>query len=372
MKVLFVVNIPSPYRVAFFSNLANYCDLTVIYERQSASDRDVSWNSSIKHESRNYKEILLRGLQIGTDLTFCPEIIKFLDGHYDLIVFGVYSSPTEQFAMRYLHRRKISYVISTDGGFLKQESKIKGWMKKTIIGSATYWLSPGKFSDPYLLHYGAKSDRIWYYPFSSRFMDQIDQELISSVERERLRKSLHIVGVRVGIYVGQFIKRKGVVELVNAFSEIHDPDASLYLVGGDQEQLKHLGIHEIPTNVHVIPFLDQDKLKDYYHASDYFVLPTHEDVWGLVVAEAMSCGLPVVSTVDSGAARTMLHDGVTGYFADMREENGLRDTLRKMIQCDPIDKMRDAALNEAKKYSIENMARVHAQAFNEMLNYNIQ
>ena len=43
MKVLFLTNLPSPYRVKFFSELGNLCELTVLYERKSASDRDDKW-----------------------------------------------------------------------------------------------------------------------------------------------------------------------------------------------------------------------------------------------------------------------------------------------------------------------------------------
>ena len=41
MRVLFMVNIPSPYRVDFFDELGKLCDLTVLYERKNASDREL-------------------------------------------------------------------------------------------------------------------------------------------------------------------------------------------------------------------------------------------------------------------------------------------------------------------------------------------
>ena len=42
-KVLFSTNVPSPYRMDFFNELGKYCDLTVCFERKTASDRDGKW-----------------------------------------------------------------------------------------------------------------------------------------------------------------------------------------------------------------------------------------------------------------------------------------------------------------------------------------
>ena len=49
MKVLYLTNLASPYRVDFFNELSKYCDLTVLFERKKAADRDDEWYSN------NYK-----------------------------------------------------------------------------------------------------------------------------------------------------------------------------------------------------------------------------------------------------------------------------------------------------------------------------
>ena len=48
MKVLFLTNIPSPYTTKFFNDLGNQVELTVIYERDNASDRDSDWSKNRK------------------------------------------------------------------------------------------------------------------------------------------------------------------------------------------------------------------------------------------------------------------------------------------------------------------------------------
>ena len=54
LKVLFITNIPSPYRVDFFNELGKMCDLTVLFERKDALDRDTKWLSYRKMYSKQY------------------------------------------------------------------------------------------------------------------------------------------------------------------------------------------------------------------------------------------------------------------------------------------------------------------------------
>lgn len=55
MKVLFTLNVPSPYRMEFNNMLGKLCDLTVVYERAYSRDREKSWHDEKK--AVNYKEI---------------------------------------------------------------------------------------------------------------------------------------------------------------------------------------------------------------------------------------------------------------------------------------------------------------------------
>jgi glycosyltransferase involved in cell wall biosynthesis len=51
---------------------------------------------------------------------------------------------------------------------------------------------------------------------------------------------------------------------------------------------------------------------DFYAAADAYISPSLEDSFGLPVAEAMACGLPVVTSVDAGVAE-LIHDGIDGF-----------------------------------------------------------
>ena len=61
-KILYVTNLPAPYKVLFFNLLSENVDLTVVYEREKASNRDDKWKADIQ---KNYKEIYLKGKNVG-------------------------------------------------------------------------------------------------------------------------------------------------------------------------------------------------------------------------------------------------------------------------------------------------------------------
>ena len=92
MKVLFLTNIPSPYRVDFFNELGKLCDLTVLFETKSAKDRDATWAAD---KITNFKAVFLKGIRRGVAEAVCPGIFKYLTKKkFDVIVVGMYSSPT--------------------------------------------------------------------------------------------------------------------------------------------------------------------------------------------------------------------------------------------------------------------------------------
>ena len=98
-KILFLTNIPAPYTVTFFSLLGGMCNLTVLFERKNASNRNEEW---ISMENKNFTAIFLKGIEYGEEMAFCPEVVKYLQKKYDCIIVGNYSSFTGILSMQYM------------------------------------------------------------------------------------------------------------------------------------------------------------------------------------------------------------------------------------------------------------------------------
>ena len=60
LKILFITDIPSPYRVDFFNELNQYCNLTVIFERKYSGTREITW---IKNKGFKFKGVFLNNSQ---------------------------------------------------------------------------------------------------------------------------------------------------------------------------------------------------------------------------------------------------------------------------------------------------------------------
>lgn len=358
MKVLFLTNTPSPYRIDFFNSLGKRCELTVLFETKSAKSRDSKWKYG---EIRDFKAVFLKGIRVGEAEALSFDVIRYLDKKkYDIFVVGMYSSPTGMLAIEYLKRKKISFIISSDGGIKKNDTGIKFLMKKYFISSASAWLSTGVTTSDYLAYYGADTEKIHVYPFSSIKEKDILKKALSSGEKENIRAQLGMSEKNIVISVGQFIYRKGYDVLIEGATYL-DNSIGIYIIGGKptEEYLSLIDKYGI-QNVHFVDFMSKEELSNYYKAADVFVLPTREDIWGLVINEALSYGLPVVTTDRCVAGIELIQNDINGYICEVESAKAIALAIKKAMGlcC-------DEALKTAKKYTIEAMARSHVECFNK-------
>ncbi len=364
LKVLFTVNIPSPYRVAFFNELGKHCDLTVLFEKKCASDRDELWK---QYKFEHFRGIFLKGISIGSATSVCFEVTKHLKrNHYDVIVCANFTSPTGILAVRYLKKKGIPYYLESDGGFAKREGGWKGKLKTYVMTGAKGYFSTGSEHDNYYLAYGATEDKLIRYPFTSLYQKDLLTLPITGAEKQAYKEQLGMREKTVVLAVGQFIPRKGFDVLLRAVEQL-DKSVGVYFVGGIPTE-EYVKIKEDAglCNVHFEGFKDKDQLKKYYLAADLFVLPTREDIWGLVVNEAMACGLPVVTTTKCVAGLQLVRDGVNGYLVEADDVTGLAQKLCLLTGDEDLrEELGENALKAIQHYTIEGMAEKHLKVFSK-------
>lgn len=142
--------------------------------------------------------------------------------------------------------------------------------------------------------YGIDNDRIrvTYSPMEA---------ITSKLDRSHINKP------RV-LFVGNDFERKGGPFILEAFQYVSNK-AELVIVSKDSSLIER---SHWPTNVTFIAGLAREELLDFYQECDIFVLPTYKDELGIVICEAMSCGLPVVAR-NATAQHELVIDGQTGY-----------------------------------------------------------
>lgn len=358
-KVLYTTNLPVPYKLDFFKELGKYVDLTVVFERKTASDRETKWLSC---KINGFKAFFMKDKACGNENAFCPEISKIIKtGKYDEIVIGAYYTPTGMFAIQYLKAHKIEYYISSDGGFIKEDNILRKKIKTHFIKGAKGYFSPSMKTDKYLEHYGAKSDLIYRYPFTSLKHCDLINSLPGKSQKDKLRRSLGVNEEKMIIGVGQFIQRKGWDVLMKAATQLPD-NTGVYIIGGKATQ-EYLDLKNKLRldNIYFLDFKQKDILKNYFIAADIFVLPTREDIWGLVVNEAMGYGLPVITTENCMAGLEIVKNGLNGYIIPVNNPIALTEKLNELLEdSDKCIKMGERSLEYIKEFSIERMAMRYA------------
>ena len=80
----------------------------------------------------------------------------------------------------------------------------------------------------------------------------------------------------------------------------------------------------------MLGFRNQNEMPQIYSLADVVVLPSESETWGMIVNEAMSCGIPAVVSDKVGCAPDLIEPGVTGYQFLVRDVFALAEALERV------------------------------------------
>jgi len=147
--------------------------------------------------------------------------------------------------------------------------------------------------------------------------------------------------------VGQISFRKGIPHLLEAFRKLKHPRKRLRLVGPVQPEMRSWLRGRNLERVEFVGRKPQPELAEIMSRAQVFVLPSIEEGFGLVLAEAMSCGCPVIATENSGGP-DMVTDGVEGFIVPIRNPGAIAARLECLAQDGPLRaRMSQACLERA-------------------------
>lgn len=358
-KILFLTNIPAPYRIDFFNALGRRCELTVLFEARRAAGIRFNWNEdSIRH----FKAVFLSDGEIN-EQKVDRKVFRFLQSErFDCIIGTSYGYRTELAALLWLRLSGRPYYLELDGVTERAaENPIKRLLKRFLITGAQGVFSSSRRTDSAMLGYGARTGQLIRYPFTSLFQAEVLERAPSDAEKRRLRTGLGVKEAHMVLAVGQFIPRKGFDVLFDA-CDAFQSGAGVYIAGGKPgEDYLARTARITNANVHFIGFLDKERLAAYYRAADVLAFPTREDVWGLVVNEAMANALPVVTTDRCVAGTELVRDGENGYLIPIERADLLAERVNALLADGGAlrDSMAASALETARQYTMEAMVDAH-------------
>jgi L-malate glycosyltransferase len=146
----------------------------------------------------------------------------------------------------------------------------------------------------------------------------IDSEKYKRGESCRFRKQVSPNNEKVLVHTSNFRKVKRVPDIVRIFEQVRrEIPSRLVLVGdGPDRSYTEQLCRELGVCKDVVFLGKQAELVDILSASDIFLMPSQSESFGLSALEAMSCGLPVISSSVGGLPELQVH-GETGYIAEI-------------------------------------------------------
>ncbi len=333
MKVLVVFNHPAPYKVKQFNELAKLVDLTVIFERDSASDRPASFYANNNYQ---FSHMFLLTGYYGKENSRSNELRNYLKIHakeFDHIIMNGYSTSCERKAIKYLHKERIPFILMINGGVIHKETFIKSLYKKSYISKACRYLSPNVESNKYLLKYGAKQNLIDLYPYSSILKSDISTAKLTEEEKVQILNEYNLPNKGIIICPNQFIKRKNNLVLIEYFKDLPQ---NLVLVGNGPLKHKYERIikRNHLKNVFIINPVTKEKLFSLYKASDGTISLSKEDIFGHTVIESFACGTPVIASSDIIAAKTSIINGNNGFIVDPNNKECVIEAISNIKSID--------------------------------------
>ena len=196
------------------------------------------------------------------------------------------------------------------------------------------FLCVGRYQYEEYAEFGIGRDRMFFSPYcvdDERFSTQHNEAM---VHRQRIRRGYGFSDDTLVVgYSGSLYHRKNPMELVRAMGLLPEGARLGLLVVWDgpmRGEVEQVARAKIKGPLAFTGFLNQNKLAEGYTAMDMFVMPSLWETWGLVLNEAMICGLPVIATTGVNASRDLITDGVNGFSYASGDEAALADRILRV------------------------------------------
>jgi len=355
LNALVIAEIPAPYRVDVFLEMSKWATMDVYFS--SCKDQSRSPDYFVKSDSLTFEV-----LDNEASKKRFRNALKHLDA-YDFVMAYHPTCKPALIAETLCRMKGIPYYVNIDGAFINPNF-IRDCIKRFVYRGAAGCFSGGDSATQYFLHYGVKKERIFEYGFTVLHGEDIEPAPVTQERKRQIREALGLPEKKTVLSIGQFIPRKGFDILLKAWKEAAVDGAQLILIGGGPERADYERFirENDQKDIILIDFLPKEKIKEYYLAADLFVLPTREDIWGLVVNEAMANGLPVITTDMCNAGVQLIENGINGYIVPNENVKAVADVMTEVLKCADYSAMAEACINCIQTYTIENAAQNHIAA----------
>ena len=212
---------------------------------------------------------------------------------------------------------RIPRIVRGESSGLKPRNFPVRMAHTILLNRYDAFLAIGNANRQFYENYGIGRNRIFQCPYfvdNNRMLEQVENV---RPQRQSLRKNWKIPDSSLCfVYAGKLNRKKRIFDLLHAFRMAVNAVPGIYLlIAGTGELMAEAGQYVLKNNLPVTfaGFLNQTEITKAYAASDCIVLPSdYGETWGLVINEAMVCGLPAICSDRVGCHPDLIKDGTTG------------------------------------------------------------
>jgi glycosyltransferase involved in cell wall biosynthesis len=320
-RLVLLTEIISPYRIPVFNALAQQegIDLHVVF---LAETDPTTRNWLVYKDEIRFSYDVLRSWRrrLGRHNLLLNWGLKaaMRRASPDVIICGGYNYFASWESLWWARSHHVPFMLWLESTLkdLRPGRVLVEYMKAKFMNSCHAFVVPGKSSFEYVRSFGVQEESIHTAP------NAVDIDFFANhAERVRGKGEVHHETLHVPscyfLFVGRLVREKGVFDLLQAYGMLAPElraGMSLVLVGDGaaRTELERRASTLSPGSVQFTGFAQREQLAGYYALAEALVFPTHSDPWGLVVNEAMACGLPIITSDAAGCAADLVEDRWNG------------------------------------------------------------
>ena len=237
--------------------------------------------------------------------------------------------------------------------------------EKSEYELADYISVPTEFVKQTFIDRGVNKDKIIKIPYGVN-LDEFKQTNNELKKNKSENETFRI------IYVGNCSVRKGIFYLMKSFVELNLKNSELLIIGNIDKDIKHImDLYLKNKNIKYIKAQKQNELYKLYNRSNIFVTCSVEEGLSMVQLQAMSCGLPVICTSNSGGDE-IIDNGIEGFILPIRDTVALKKKITLLYKDKNLcQKMgQKAKVKTINHYSWENYGKNVIQNYQKLINDN--
>ena len=257
---------------------------------------------------------------------FKPDVVN-LTGYYDIASWTI---------LLYCKFKGIKTILSNESTASDhQRNNIKEFIKSLIIEQFDGYFNFGTLSENYILSLGISSEKMLVKRNcvdNKVLKDIYEKHLLSRIEQQKL---LNLASNNF-IFVGRLIEYKNLFHFLEAFHSAQQKTKENWgvIILGDGALKANLQQFVKEKQIQKVSFqkgVSWQQVPEYLALSDVLVLPSYSEPWGLVVNEAMACGLPVIVSEKCGCAVDLVKNRENGFTFSPDNSEKLTNILLKFM-----------------------------------------